>query len=247
MLFAVGLAIWVGAALAMDAAGRRADALRRDYSSRSIELYEKLRIYGMGDPTQLDADLNDGKPLPRQELATDLGPAVRMWIEGERLGDRYRGWTARVDFGAGTPGWMRIEIYPPEPQRRFGPWYASRGFRSVAETIRLLLIILAGTTCGGCMLLLVLAPVARRQIGQVCAAAALLVLIAWLLDPHRPGLLTPRTFTWIPIGALGAIALSLAVALIPSRKPRAPNQCDSCGYDLTGNVSGICPECGTPI
>lgn len=23
--------------------------------------------------------------------------------------------------------------------------------------------------------------------------------------------------------------------------------CVKCGYDLTGNVSGICPECGTPI
>jgi hypothetical protein len=22
--------------------------------------------------------------------------------------------------------------------------------------------------------------------------------------------------------------------------------CVKCGYDLTGNVSGICPECGTP-
>ncbi len=24
-------------------------------------------------------------------------------------------------------------------------------------------------------------------------------------------------------------------------------QCENCGYDLTGNVSGICPECGTPV
>jgi len=23
--------------------------------------------------------------------------------------------------------------------------------------------------------------------------------------------------------------------------------CVRCGYDLTGNVSGVCPECGTPI
>jgi hypothetical protein len=23
--------------------------------------------------------------------------------------------------------------------------------------------------------------------------------------------------------------------------------CQSCGYNLTGNISGICPECGTPI
>jgi len=24
-------------------------------------------------------------------------------------------------------------------------------------------------------------------------------------------------------------------------------RCRSCGYDLTGNVSGVCPECGTPL
>jgi len=24
-------------------------------------------------------------------------------------------------------------------------------------------------------------------------------------------------------------------------------QCSKCGYDLTANTSGICPECGTPI
>jgi len=26
-----------------------------------------------------------------------------------------------------------------------------------------------------------------------------------------------------------------------------PRQCLACGYDLTGNTSGVCPECGTPI
>jgi len=33
--------------------------------------------------------------------------------------------------------------------------------------------------------------------------------------------------------------------LIPKRIP--PGHCQTCGYDLTGNVSGRCPECGTPI
>jgi hypothetical protein len=30
------------------------------------------------------------------------------------------------------------------------------------------------------------------------------------------------------------------------RDPNEPPQCASCGYNLTGNLSGICPECGTP-
>jgi len=28
---------------------------------------------------------------------------------------------------------------------------------------------------------------------------------------------------------------------------RLPGHCDRCGYNLTGNVSGVCPECGTPV
>ncbi len=31
-----------------------------------------------------------------------------------------------------------------------------------------------------------------------------------------------------------------------SRRPRLPSQCFRCGYDLTGNTSGRCPECGSP-
>ncbi|MBK9118403.1 MAG: hypothetical protein IPM18_02215 [Phycisphaerales bacterium] len=32
----------------------------------------------------------------------------------------------------------------------------------------------------------------------------------------------------------------------PFRKPLS-GHCQACGYDLTGNVSGRCPECGTPL
>jgi undecaprenyl pyrophosphate phosphatase UppP len=29
--------------------------------------------------------------------------------------------------------------------------------------------------------------------------------------------------------------------------PEPIGRCQKCGYDLTGNVSGRCPECGTPV
>lgn len=32
----------------------------------------------------------------------------------------------------------------------------------------------------------------------------------------------------------------------PDYRPFAVGHCQKCGYDLTGNVSGLCPECGTP-
>jgi hypothetical protein len=50
--------------------------------------------------------------------------------------------------------------------------------------------------------------------------------------------------------------LSAVTALLPSlqvwrwavgrwRNSRRPGACRQCGYDLTGNTSGVCPECGT--
>jgi len=31
------------------------------------------------------------------------------------------------------------------------------------------------------------------------------------------------------------------------RRPARPGACRACGYDLTGNTSGVCPECGTAV
>lgn len=41
-------------------------------------------------------------------------------------------------------------------------------------------------------------------------------------------------------------ALLIALIGIPRRFTR-PGHCRTCGYDLTGNQSGRCPECGTPL
>lgn len=47
---------------------------------------------------------------------------------------------------------------------------------------------------------------------------------------------------WIPTVCF----LALGLALRPRSGPAGRPVCHKCGYDLTGNVSGICPECGTP-
>ena len=55
---------------------------------------------------------------------------------------------------------------------------------------------------------------------------------------------------WFP--AWGAwIATIVLPALwfirFPWKKRRVTGFCFNCGYSLTGNTSGICPECGTPV
>ncbi|MCC6359748.1 MAG: hypothetical protein IT450_13465 [Phycisphaerales bacterium] len=55
-----------------------------------------------------------------------------------------------------------------------------------------------------------------------------------------------RTLTiplWLPLLMIGIPTASCWRRL---RRP-APGCCKKCGYDLTGNVSGTCPECGTPL
>jgi hypothetical protein len=45
----------------------------------------------------------------------------------------------------------------------------------------------------------------------------------------------------------GIAVFALLVYLVTRRRPIRPGFCLSCGYDLTGNVSGTCPECGGKV
>ena len=50
--------------------------------------------------------------------------------------------------------------------------------------------------------------------------------------------------------ALPPAALLLPTCLFwfwPHARGTSPGHCRKCGYDLTGNVTGRCPECGTPV
>jgi hypothetical protein len=39
----------------------------------------------------------------------------------------------------------------------------------------------------------------------------------------------------------------VGIASVRRLRKKPPNQCIKCGYNLTGNISGICPECGTAM
>jgi hypothetical protein len=49
---------------------------------------------------------------------------------------------------------------------------------------------------------------------------------------------------WIPLALL---ATPTIILWCHDRRRIPSGHCQTCGYDLTGNVSGICPECGTPV
>jgi hypothetical protein len=41
--------------------------------------------------------------------------------------------------------------------------------------------------------------------------------------------------------------LYLVHAMVSGREIDPTPRCTKCRYNLTGNVSGVCPECGTPV
>jgi hypothetical protein len=83
-------------------------------------------------------------------------------------------------------------------------------------------------------------------------------ILAWLWGPVGGGALgwywwpnTPPPWAWLVLVATGSlwglpdVAHDLREVLGRSRKRRG--LCSNCGYSLAGNVSGVCPECGTPV
>lgn len=58
----------------------------------------------------------------------------------------------------------------------------------------------------------------------------------------------PRWFPFVPAGLLACWPLfCTGRGLIRLCRRRQHNHCRRCNYDLTGNISGTCPECGKPV
>jgi len=53
----------------------------------------------------------------------------------------------------------------------------------------------------------------------------------------------------LPLLAVTLVSIWTGIWIVKTyiRDFPTPGHCVECAYDLTGNISGICPECGTPI
>jgi hypothetical protein len=52
---------------------------------------------------------------------------------------------------------------------------------------------------------------------------------------------------WLLAVATAMVPACWLSALLWRRSRRKAGGCPRCGYNLTGNTSGVCPECGTPV
>ncbi len=78
------------------------------------------------------------------------------------------------------------------------------------------------------------------------AFLAINVVLAWTLSASAYGNLPLR----FGLGLAGYATPLVIFGLLTwwcERRRIPPGHCRKCGYDLTGNVSGVCPECGERI
>ena len=98
----------------------------------------------------------------------------------------------------------------------------------------------------GCILLIILGP--GRAVRLLAAFAPLLVIVAIIWARSQP-LVSDVRIVFISVVVVARLMAILAaiIAVIQSPVVLREGFCAHCGYNLTGNVSGVCPECGAPI
>jgi predicted RNA-binding Zn-ribbon protein involved in translation (DUF1610 family) len=194
---------------------------------------------------QLEAELNEGRPF----APSNLGPQHAVWQDPV-------GFTVQLQFDEGRwTGWDTSGPpaipYPPAPQ-----------VLQVGETIRgAVFYPLPGRWTGGislpgpaAFLWLILLGVCcpwwrplRVILAELSLALAVLSTAAWLFWPgYDIGSRMNDLVCW----GVGMIVISMAVfvpLMYVGRKRNLFPHCQACGYNLTGNVSGRCPECGQEV
>ncbi len=88
----------------------------------------------------------------------------------------------------------------------------------------------------------VLAGFITLLLGSCVGSPIMIILFGQVHGPE-----TAAAIVW-----LAAITIGILIAFLGRRadqplKWAAEGKCGQCGYDLTGNVSGVCPECGTKL
>jgi len=105
----------------------------------------------------------------------------------------------------------------------------------------------------GCLSLAILTSSLRVR---MLAIAAMLLLpfgpMCLFFPPVRSGLL--KALGWSPTsGCLASLIGAWVCGIVAAGRAASGNPypgypaCQKCGYNLTGNVSGVCPECGQLI
>jgi divalent metal cation (Fe/Co/Zn/Cd) transporter len=72
----------------------------------------------------------------------------------------------------------------------------------------------------------------------------------WGLVPRYPGDSQVKPFDAVMVALIATLSALVAILLFRFRRRlqrRLRGECVVCGYSMTGNLSGVCPECGTAL
>ena len=79
----------------------------------------------------------------------------------------------------------------------------------------------------------------------VSSAVSMLLLVVLTVGvAHEYALILGLLGVWYSLPATAFVGVAFLAA---GKRAYPAGRCRKCGYDLTGNESGVCPECGTKI
>ena len=82
----------------------------------------------------------------------------------------------------------------------------------------------------------------------VCCVLGTGLLVCHLLFPEQQSVAMALVVVGVAVAVSGYVmALSPLIRWGKQRERVKRGLCPTCGYDFTGNVSGVCPECGTRL
>ncbi len=206
-----------------------------------VGAYERVRGLAADlSAAEVRASMADLAPLVRDPDV--VAPQARYTCSVEPRRNQL-GWRGTFDFTHDRLTSRRFEPFEAPAVVRWNRW--GRGLDLARGDLGLLLL-----TGAGVALAVVVTPVARRHrrgLGHAAAAASLVgcVLASLSVLPGRT--FRPVTSMRPSIAPVALLLIGLTVAVWPGRRRPDPGRCRRCGYDLTGNASGVCPECGTPV
>lgn len=153
--------------------------------------------------------------------------------------DPVSGYHFALDF---RDGWLRSYAYGP--RRKHAPNLAAWGFfRKVHQC-------LSGVALMGWVGSLVAAANLRRRqrsFGELMLALSILFAISIVVSDKPGESMSSNWLRWSIWASPWMIGVGATMMLLPTKIAVGARRCAQCDYDLRGNASGICPECGTPI
>jgi hypothetical protein len=216
-----------------ESARKSADLLERFTDKPSRNTVERL--------------LNNGKPL----VITDSSKSDKSDTDGilsiheeAVFVDPDSGWKYKLSFRDGYLTWVRCTMPPPPRPAPSPGWFLCDQWRSV--------VIDYGFLFWACtLILLLICQPLRLVLAELLLAVSItcfLTLLPFLFSDFRT---MARSIAYAPLISFGLVmifASLTALSLAYYNRPQ-PHKlvCPVCEYNLAGNVSGVCPECGTPV